>query len=213
MNGASKGTSGVVDLGTVITSHQDISGKLNKSGGLMTGTLYNEAEIIHVGSDGVTALSKLASSDTGKLGQVIAGNSTPVSSAGGARGAVVIYGEGENHASINANNISGSDKSFALPNKEGTLALLSDTHSFGVKTVTFKSKSFTAASTTVVTASTGLSAGQQYLGIVGYNYGSAWFTCSQMTQSEGTITLRIKNNSSSAVTAAPEVHILYATTK
>ena len=31
MNGASKGSSGVVDLGTVITSHQDISGKANKS--------------------------------------------------------------------------------------------------------------------------------------------------------------------------------------
>ena len=29
MNGASKGTSGVVDLGTVLTSHQDISGKAN----------------------------------------------------------------------------------------------------------------------------------------------------------------------------------------
>lgn len=31
MNGASKGTSGVVDLGTVITAHQDISGKANAS--------------------------------------------------------------------------------------------------------------------------------------------------------------------------------------
>lgn len=31
MNGSSKGTSGVVDLGTVITSHQDISGKENTS--------------------------------------------------------------------------------------------------------------------------------------------------------------------------------------
>lgn len=30
MNGASKGTSGVVDLGTVITSHQDITGKADK---------------------------------------------------------------------------------------------------------------------------------------------------------------------------------------
>lgn len=30
MNGASKGTSGVVDLGTVITAHQDISGKEDK---------------------------------------------------------------------------------------------------------------------------------------------------------------------------------------
>ena len=31
MNGASKGTSGVVDLGTVLTAHQDISGKLDAS--------------------------------------------------------------------------------------------------------------------------------------------------------------------------------------
>lgn len=31
MNGASKGASGVVDLGTVITAHQDISGKADKS--------------------------------------------------------------------------------------------------------------------------------------------------------------------------------------
>ena len=33
MNGASKGTSGVVDLGTVITAHQDISGKVDKVSG------------------------------------------------------------------------------------------------------------------------------------------------------------------------------------
>ena len=39
MNGASKGTSGVVDLGTVITSHQDISGKVNKAGDTMSGLL------------------------------------------------------------------------------------------------------------------------------------------------------------------------------
>lgn len=39
MNGTSQGTSGVVDLGTVITAHQDISGKLDKSGGTMTGAL------------------------------------------------------------------------------------------------------------------------------------------------------------------------------
>lgn len=31
MNGSSKGTSGIVDLGTVITAHQDISGKANTS--------------------------------------------------------------------------------------------------------------------------------------------------------------------------------------
>lgn len=43
MNGASKGTSGVVDLGTVLTAHQDISGKVNKSGDTMSGALTVEA--------------------------------------------------------------------------------------------------------------------------------------------------------------------------
>ncbi len=38
MNGASKGTSGVVDLGTVITAHQDISGKANIASPTFTGT-------------------------------------------------------------------------------------------------------------------------------------------------------------------------------
>ena len=33
MNGVSKGSSGVIDLGTVLTAHQDISGKANLSGG------------------------------------------------------------------------------------------------------------------------------------------------------------------------------------
>lgn len=42
MNNSTKGTittSGTIDLGTVITSHQDISGKVNKSGDTMTGNL------------------------------------------------------------------------------------------------------------------------------------------------------------------------------
>ena len=43
MNGASKGTSGVVDLGTVITSHQDISGKLDAS--TAAATYATKAEI------------------------------------------------------------------------------------------------------------------------------------------------------------------------
>lgn len=42
MNNTTKGTvttSGTIDLGTVLTSHQDISGKLNTSGGTVSGTL------------------------------------------------------------------------------------------------------------------------------------------------------------------------------
>ena len=38
MNGSSKGTSGVVDLGTVITQHQDISGKQNITDNTLTTT-------------------------------------------------------------------------------------------------------------------------------------------------------------------------------
>jgi hypothetical protein len=43
MNGASKGTSGVVDLGTVITAHQDISGKLDAS--VAAATYATKAEV------------------------------------------------------------------------------------------------------------------------------------------------------------------------
>lgn len=54
MNGASKGTSGVVDLGTVITSHQDISGKLDLAGGTMTGKilLANQADSLETSGAG-----------------------------------------------------------------------------------------------------------------------------------------------------------------
>ena len=48
MNGSVKGTittSGTIDLGTVITSHQDISGKLDKTGDTMTGQLTVKAPI------------------------------------------------------------------------------------------------------------------------------------------------------------------------
>lgn len=45
MNGASKGTSGVVDLGTVITAHQDVSGKQDKAVSIdgITAKSVNEA--------------------------------------------------------------------------------------------------------------------------------------------------------------------------
>lgn len=52
MNGSSKGTSGVVDLGTVITSHQDISGKADKSttlAGYGITNAYTKDEIDNLG--------------------------------------------------------------------------------------------------------------------------------------------------------------------
>lgn len=60
MNGASKGTSGVVDLGTVITSHQDISGKADKATTL-AGYGITDAKIasgvITLGSNTITPLT------------------------------------------------------------------------------------------------------------------------------------------------------------
>ena len=60
MNGASKGTvtsSGTIDLGTVITSHQDISGKLDK-------TTYEVNKTIDFGSSGVLYVGKFKVYDT-----------------------------------------------------------------------------------------------------------------------------------------------------
>ena len=60
MNGASKGTSGVVDLGTVITAHQDISGKADKATTL-AGYGITDAKIasgvITLGSNTITPLT------------------------------------------------------------------------------------------------------------------------------------------------------------
>lgn len=55
MNGVSKGTSGVVDLGTVLTAHQDISGLMPKSGGTFTGKVsigQGDANCLYIGEDG-----------------------------------------------------------------------------------------------------------------------------------------------------------------
>ncbi len=57
MNGSSKGTSGVVDLGTVITAHQDISGKQDK----ITSTNKLSADLI---SDGTTNKTVTATEKT-----------------------------------------------------------------------------------------------------------------------------------------------------
>ena len=51
MNGASKGTGGVVDLGNVITAHQDISGKQDK---------ITDLDTIRAGAEaGATALQSI----------------------------------------------------------------------------------------------------------------------------------------------------------
>lgn len=67
MNGASKGTSGVIDLGTVITAHQDISGKQDKSTAVThsANTAVGSAtKPVYIASNGAaTAISHSINSD------------------------------------------------------------------------------------------------------------------------------------------------------
>jgi len=57
MNGQSKGTSGVVDLGTVITAHQDISGKLDIPACITSGTSITLADNTEYRLSNVTTLN------------------------------------------------------------------------------------------------------------------------------------------------------------
>lgn len=67
MNGASKGTSGVVDLGTVITAHQDISGKQDKSTAVThtaNTAVGSTAKPIYIAADGkATPITHSVNSD------------------------------------------------------------------------------------------------------------------------------------------------------
>ena len=73
MNGASKGTSGVVDLGTVITSHQDISGKLDKTTAASTYLTKTDAATTYLGISAKAADATKADSAT-KATQDASGN-------------------------------------------------------------------------------------------------------------------------------------------
>lgn len=64
MNGASMGTSGVVDLGTVITSHQDISGKLDASTAASTYLSKTDAASTYLGKTAKAASATTADSAT-----------------------------------------------------------------------------------------------------------------------------------------------------
>ena len=64
MNGSSKGTSGVVDLGTVITQHQDISGKQNTITGAastVTSSNLTTGRVLISNSSGKIAVSSITS--------------------------------------------------------------------------------------------------------------------------------------------------------
>lgn len=64
MNGSSKGTSGVVDLGTVITSHQDISGKLDASTAASTYLSKTDASNTYLGKTAKAASASTADKAT-----------------------------------------------------------------------------------------------------------------------------------------------------
>ena len=78
MNGASKGTEGVVDLGNVITEHQDISGKVDKVSGKQlstedfTSALKSKLEGLSNYDD--TAISNAVSSLQTQINTLVSGN-------------------------------------------------------------------------------------------------------------------------------------------
>lgn len=64
MNGTSVGTSGVVDLGTVITAHQDISGKLDATTAASTYLTKTDASNTYLGKTAKAASATTADSAT-----------------------------------------------------------------------------------------------------------------------------------------------------
>ena len=69
MNGVSKGTSGVVDLGTVITAHQDISGKQDKlTSGTNIKTINNQSLLgsgnINISAPSITVDTSMSNTST-----------------------------------------------------------------------------------------------------------------------------------------------------
>lgn len=79
MNGSSKGTSGVVDLGTVITAHQDISGKANLSGGnTFSGLQTVNAPANSSGTEQATAKFKTANGGSITFGKEGANSGTMI---------------------------------------------------------------------------------------------------------------------------------------
>ena len=78
MNGVNKGTSGVIDLGTVITAHQDISGKVDKVSGKQLSTedfttaLKTKLESLNNYND--VAISKSISDLQTQLNTLVSGN-------------------------------------------------------------------------------------------------------------------------------------------
>jgi hypothetical protein len=73
MNGASKGTSGVVDLGTVITTHQDISGKLDATAAASTYLSKSDASNTYLGKT-AKAASAMSADTAAKAAQDASGN-------------------------------------------------------------------------------------------------------------------------------------------
>lgn len=147
MNGASKGTSGVVDLGTVITAHQSLSGKQDK---LVSGTnikSINGVSLLGSGDLAVSGLPTVTSSDNDKVLKVVNG---AWAAAEGGGGSSLTYTD----AILHVNTLLGSSVTFtkdsiserltsdaAHPNSDGVTA----DYYYTVQSANFGSWTITAA--------------------------------------------------------------------
>lgn len=108
MNGSSKGTSGVVDLGTVITAHQDISGKQDK----ITSTAKLPASL-------VSGLAKVATS--GSYNDLSNTPTIPTVN----NGTLTIQKNGTNVQTFTANQNSSVTANITVPTKASDVNALS----------------------------------------------------------------------------------------
>ena len=144
MNGSSKGSSGVVDLGTVITSHQDISGKLDVSTAASTyatktalSQLQTQLDTI-VGGDASTAIESFNEivaflegvEDTETLEGVIAGINTEIAKKADKSSAITSISR--NGTTFTATRADGTTFTFSQQDNNTTYTFAGGTNQFTV---------------------------------------------------------------------------------
>jgi hypothetical protein len=124
MNGSSKGSSGVVDLGTVITSHQDISGKADVATTLAGYGITDakiESGVITLGSSTITPLTS-HQDISGKQNKVekLGSTTKPVYTSAGGTFAVCSTYAGGTAVTLNGTSKAANTASFYAPTAAGT---------------------------------------------------------------------------------------------
>ena len=150
-------TDGNIDIGTVLRTHQDISGKLDKTGGTMTGNLTLDQNLKFSGSAYITSGGKTVLQSTGSSGAIL--------------------GDGERETSL-----IGSGRRPKYNNAD--MALLTDVsnpqtsiQTGGVLAVNTQYYLGTAASVSITMPTTGISVGDEIVVVFSSGTAAATLAC------------------------------------